>query len=386
MAFFSNAAVNRLNLHYGVRALAEGAGGLFYLVFLLKAGFSIPQTLLAMAAILGGRFLVRPFLTPLGIRFGLRPLIIAGGLLMGLQYPILAQVRGPGLMLLALIAVTSAADALYWPAFNAYFALIGDDEHRGRQIGVREALAALAGVVAPLAGAASLLAFGPSPTFAAVGLVQAASVLPLVTAPNLSVQRRAPGAVRAAVPLALFFFADGWFDAGWYFLWQIALYTTLGSSLAAYGGAMAIAGLSGAAAGLVIGDRLDSGAWRRAIAVTYAVAAILVMMRSASLWAPWLAVAANALGALLIPLLSPTVGAATYTLAKASPCALRYQVVGEAGWDLGGMAACLLLALCIDKGLPLGAGILFALAGLAGEVVFLWRLYGRLPARAIEIA
>ena len=45
MAFLRNDAVNRVNLHYGIQALAQGAGGIFFLVFLLRAGVSIPVAL-----------------------------------------------------------------------------------------------------------------------------------------------------------------------------------------------------------------------------------------------------------------------------------------------------------------------------------------------------
>ena len=50
MAFFRNRTVNRLNLHYGVQAFAENAGGVFAFVYLLRAGVSVPATLTAIAA------------------------------------------------------------------------------------------------------------------------------------------------------------------------------------------------------------------------------------------------------------------------------------------------------------------------------------------------
>ena len=78
MAFFRNSTVNLLNLHYGVHALALSGGGAFFAAFLLKAGVPAHGVLAAMAAILMGRFVVRPAILPLGRRFGLKPLVIAG--------------------------------------------------------------------------------------------------------------------------------------------------------------------------------------------------------------------------------------------------------------------------------------------------------------------
>ena len=156
MAFLRNDAVNRVNLHSGIQALAQGAGGIFFLVFLLRSGVSVPVALLAMAAIVAGRFLFRPALLPLARRYGLKPLLIVGTLGVALQYPVLAEVDGVGGTLLALCVVSALGDIFYWPSYHAYFAAIGDAEHRGHQLGAREALTAVVGVVAPLLGAWAL--------------------------------------------------------------------------------------------------------------------------------------------------------------------------------------------------------------------------------------
>jgi hypothetical protein len=49
-----------INLRSGIVALAQGMGGVFVLVFPLRAGVPVPATLCAMALIVGGRFVVRP--------------------------------------------------------------------------------------------------------------------------------------------------------------------------------------------------------------------------------------------------------------------------------------------------------------------------------------
>src|SRR5262249_10363755 len=140
-------AINRVNLHSGIQALAQGAGGIFFLAFLLRAGVAVPHALLVMAAILAGRFAIRPALLPLAKRWGLKPLLIAGTVGMALQYPVLAEVHGVGGWLLALIVVSSIGEVFYWISYNAYFAALGDAEHRGHQIGAREALVAVIGIV-----------------------------------------------------------------------------------------------------------------------------------------------------------------------------------------------------------------------------------------------
>ncbi len=380
MPFFTNDAVNRVNLHTGIRALAAGAGGVFFFAYLLRAGVPVPIILLVQAAIVGGRFCVRPLLLWPAKRFGVKPMFIAGTVLMAAEYPVLAEVRGVGWVLGGLCVLAAVSDMVYWVAYNAYFAQIGDTEHRGSQIGAREALVAIIGIIAPLIGAAALITLGPRWAFGGAGLVQLAAVLPILGAPNIPVPREAPGAWRASRIAGLLMVSDGWFDASYLMIWQIALFVTLRQSFAAYGGAIALAGLVGAVGGLTFGRHIDLGGGRRAVIATYALADILVIARAASLGAPWLAVGANALGALLIPLLSPTLGTVTYNLAKASPCSFRFHLTTEGGWDVGCFFACLSSAVIVSAGGSLAIPILLALPAVLASALILWRRYGARPA------
>ena len=189
MAFFRNSAVNRLNLHYAIEMLALSGGGLFFLVFLVKVGVPVPFAFLTQAAILAGRFTLRPLILPLAIHYGLKPLLIAGTLGVAAIFPLLARVHGVGPELWAVIAMTSIADIFYWPSYHAYFAAVGDAEHRGRQVSVREAANAGIGVVGPIAAGWSLATAGPAWTFWVIALIQAASVIPLIGAPNVTVAK-----------------------------------------------------------------------------------------------------------------------------------------------------------------------------------------------------
>ena len=384
MAFFGNGAVNRVNIHSGFVSFAEAMGGAFVLAFLLRAGVSVPQALLAWAAIHVARFVLRPAILPLGRRFGLKPVLIAGTLLVAASYPLLGLVEGVGWTLLVYLMVSAMGALFYWTTYHAYFTALGDEEHRGQQIGAREALAAVTGIVAPLAGAWALSGLGGVWSFAIAGVIQALAVVPLVHAPDVAVLDRAPGAWRAARMGLVLFAADGWFAAGFHFVWQIALFTALGQSYAAYGGAMALAGLVGAVTGLLLGRHIDGGGGRRAVVIAYIVAGIVVAMRAASLDLAVLAVVANALGALVVALVVPAQMTAVYNLAKASPCPLRFHIVSEAGWDAGCIGGCLTGAAISAMGLSLAWGIVETLPALGLVVLVLMRLYGEDTKRLSE--
>jgi DHA1 family inner membrane transport protein len=378
MAFFRNRAVNRANLHYGIQAFAETGGGAFVFVYLLRAGVSVAATLTVLAALLAGRFVMRPaVLLPFALRFGLKPALIFGTLASAATFPILTLVHGVDRPLVAFTLVASLAGVFYWTCFHAYFAVIGDAEHRGHQIGAREALATLLGIVAPLIGGWALVTAGPGPTFAAVGLIYALAVLPLIGAPDVAVAPAAPGAFRAARLGSTLFLADGAFAAGYHYVWQIALFISLRESFAAYGGAMALAALVGAACGLVLGRHIDAGYGRRSVLIAYAVAVVVLLLRAASVGSPWLAVSANAAGAFSSALLMPAMMTALYNLAKASPCPLRFHIVTEGAWDIGCGGSCLIAAGFAFADLPSSAAILLAVPAAGAAAALLCRYYDR---------
>jgi MFS transporter, DHA1 family, inner membrane transport protein len=382
MAFFRNDTVNLLNLHYGIHALALAGGGAFYFAFMLEVGVPAPAVLAALALILAGRFAIRPLLLVPARRFGLKPLVIAGTVLSGLQYPLLAQVHGVGWPLLLLCVVSSVGDTVYWTSYHAYFAALGDAEHRGQQIGAREAIAAVVGIIAPLVTGWALVQLGPQIAFDATALVLLLAALPLLGTPNVRVAAAAPGALREALAGVLMFLADGWIGVGYYLVWQMALFLSLGESFTAYGGAMALAALVGAASGLLLGRLIDLGHGGRAVWLACGSLAAVTILRAAAYGNPLLAVAANALGALVPALYIPTLMTAIYNLAKGSPCVLRFQIATEGGWDAGGTSASLLAAGLLWAGAPLSLAILLALVGAAAALALLRRYYDELGRKA----
>jgi len=380
MAFLRNRAVNWINLHSGIQALAQGMGGVFVLVFLLRAGVSVPATLCAMALIFAVRFAIRPAVVGSAVRFGLKPLVIGGNLVIALQYPLLAEVRGVDGMLLAYCLVSALGDTFYWTSYHAYFALLGDSEHRGHQISAGIALSAVVGIVAPLLGAWALLTVGSRATFGVVGLVQALAAVPLFATPNVRIPRTAPGGLRSALLGVGVCVADGWTAVTFVFVWQIGLFFTLGESLSAYGGAMALAALVGAVSGLLLGRHIDAGHGRHAVVIALSAVSATLILRALSLGTPWLSVGAHALGAFAFCLLGPAEITPVYNLAKASPCALRFNVAAEGGWDVGCASGCLTAALLVARGVPLAGVIPIAFLGVAGQLFMLRRCYLRLGA------
>jgi hypothetical protein len=384
VAFLTNRAVNLLNLHYAVQAIAMYGGGAFICVYLLKAGVSAPWVLAAQAIVLAGRFAVRPLILPLGLRFGIKPLLVTGSLINAAQYLLIARVHGVGFDLMALCAVGAVGDAFYWTAYHAYFASLGDAENRGRQVGLREAVAAAVSVVAPLAAGWALTRYGPHVAFGVTSAALTLSAAPILFAPNVAVARTAPGLMADARGGVAMFAADGWIAAGVTLVWPIALFQSLGQSFTAFGGAMALAALAGAASSLMLGRAIDRGSGGRAAWLAGGAMALALGIRAASYGHPLLAVIGNAAGALIPAFYTPTLMTAVYNQSKGSPCALRFHMAAEGGWDFGAASGCLLAAGLLWLGAPIGWGILAALLGTIANLALLRRYYGRLARTELE--
>lgn len=384
MAYFRNNTINLLNLHYGIHSLALSGGGAFFAVFLLKSGVPAPAVLASLACILLGRLLIRPSVLVLARRVGLRPLVIAGTIATGLQYPLLAQVHGVGTALFVLCAVSSIGDTFYWTCYHAYFASLGDLEHRGHQVSAREAIAAVVGVVGPLATGWALTSLGPQIAFNATAVVLVLAALPILWTPDVAVAAKVKGALEASKAGLFLFALDGWFAMPYVFVWQIALFLSLGESFAAFGGAMALAALAGALGGLVLGRLIDAGHGTRAVGIAFAAATIVTILRALSYGNAPFAVIANACGALVTCLYTPALGTAVYNQAKRAPCALRFHIAAEAGWDIGGASCGLIAAGLLAAGVPFGACILLSLLG-AGALFLMLRRY-REPVPAADSA
>jgi len=384
MAFLHNRTVNLLNLHYIIGSFAQSGGAAFYVVWLTKSGIGVAGVLLAMAAIFASRLVIRMALLPFAIRIGLRRLVIIGTVAMGISFVFLAEVHGADASLLRLVLVAAIADTIYWPSYHAYFAALGDADHRGQQIGLREAMTAAMGIVGPLATGFLLVASGPRAAFYTTAAVQTIAAIPLLWTPDVAVARKVPGAFRAAISGVMLFIGDGLIAAGYFIVWDLTLFLALGRDVMAYGGALAVAALVGAVSGLILGRLIDAGRGARAVWLSGSVLVFVILMRALSAGHPVLAVTANALGALVACLYVPTIMTAVYNQAKRSPCVMRFHIAAEGGWDIGVTTGLCFAAWLVRRGIPVDTTVLLALAGAAFVIVLLRRYYAGHPTETVD--
>ena len=332
-----------LTLHFGLYQFSCAMAGGFSGAYLLEQGFSLPLALAAYAAQLAVRFILRCFSLVLVRRIGVRWSMIAGAAVLAVQFWPLIHARDPRWLGLWLLLV-ALGEALYWPCYHSAVAMTGAPEARGRELGLRNAIGAVAGVVGPLLGGVLLQRFGAALDFGLAAAVTLGAIPPLllmtpVKAGEIPALREAMRTIDRRSLTA--FAADGFIAGGLIIAWPMALFVSLGSEYESLGIANALAGLVGAGVGLVAGRVIDAGRRDRALVwVSLALVASFAFRAFAS-WSLIAAHISNATGAAVIGVYTTVLMILIYDRAKGSGAAYRFHFAMEGGWDAGAALGCL---------------------------------------------
>jgi DHA1 family inner membrane transport protein len=370
--YFANRDINRLVAHATLVSLAWSLGATFFIVFLLRAGLPLAQIFLAMAAILAFRFALRPLVLTVASAIGMRRTLLLGTFLSAFQFLAIAPVHDVGPALVLFCAVSSIGQVFYWTCYHAYFGSLGDIDHRGKQLGVRQALGALAGVVGPAAGGVMLTTAGPWLAFGAAFVIQLAAILPLRGVAEPKIQNPAPRGAFAAAKLGIqLFFVDGWMQSGAGIAWAIVMFQALSERYDNFGGTIAVAALVGSIGGLVLGRFMDMGHARRSVWLNAGILAAGFILKAICGAHPIAVVGVAVITALFSGLYLPYWMTAVYNAGKVAPCTFRFHFAAEGGWDAGGVCACLVGAALCAIAAPLEVNILLALPMVAAQALLL---------------
>jgi DHA1 family inner membrane transport protein len=374
--FFGNRDINRLAVHAALVSLAWSMAGIFFMVFLLRAGLPPAQIFLAIAAILALRFALRPLVLIVASRFGLRPTLLLGTFLSAFQFPAIALVHGVGLELALFCAISSISQVFYWTCYHAYFGSLGDVDHRGKQVGARQALGAMAGIIGPVAGGIMLTSAGPWFAFGAAFAIQIVAIFPLLHVEEPKITQPSPRGAFAAAKIGIqLFFTDGWIESGSGTAWGIIMFQALGARYDNYGGVFAAAALAGALGGMLLGRFIDMGHARRSVWIYAGILMAGLILKSVGGGHP-VAVVGIAIGTTLFSgLYIPYWMTAVYNAGKVAPCTFRFHFASEGGWDAGGCCTSLVAAAVCTAALPLEAVILLAIPMVAAQALLLNKSY-----------
>ncbi|MBS0642584.1 MAG: hypothetical protein U1E70_24850 [Acetobacteraceae bacterium] len=356
-----------LTIHNMIWALAMSLVGGFVGAHLLQMGFSVAQTLCIYALLLAARCGVRLAVLPIVRRIGVQSALLLGAIVTSLQFLPLIYVNHP-VGLTIWVALISLGECIYWPIYHAANATCGGNGRRGRQIALRQIGNTAISLFGPVGGGLLLTHCGPSPAFSLATALCLVSIVPLRRlrridlGPVPTVRQSVYGIDHSALAA---FAADGWISAGCGIAWPLILFTAVGASYEAMGSASSAASLAGSLAGFGCGVAIDRG--HRGALTRWVTAGLLlgIALRATASWAPWAAIGANILGAVVGGLYCPMLMSTIYDKAKQSGSAYRFHLAIEAGWDMGALLGCFAAALVVWSGAPVTLAVLPSALGLA---------------------
>lgn len=382
-----NSDLGRLVAHSVMHELAWCLATTFSAVFLYKQGLSASDIYLVLVFTIALRLIFRPLVLITARRAGLRTTVIIGALLTAAQNPVIALVQGPGPMLVIYSVTSALAQVFYWSSYHALFAIAGETGKRGEQVGWRQLLMAAVGILGPVAGGLMLELGGGPLAFGTGAAIEMLATLPLL---GLKEPPPEPGdslpfavALRGTVISAL----DAWIFNSSNWAWSLILFQALGAEYIFYGAALAAARFAGALGGLAFGRFLDSGNTRRAVWTNAGVLAGILVAKAfcGNSLNPILIVSigATALGGLY----TPSLMTAIYNESSISNSPLRYQLLVEAGWDVGGLVVCLLAATMLAAAQPLQSLVLLAVIAVPLQALLLCQSFAayRLSASRADV-
>lgn len=376
-SLLANRDLTRLALHSTLQQLAWALLSAFSGVFLLRQGFSLAEIFLCFGAIIVLRFAIRPAVLISVRAIGLRATLIVGTLLYAIQSPLLAPVHGVGIALVIYCIAAALAQAFYWTSYHAMFAAIGDSGARGSQVGWFQLLITIAGTIGPASGGLMLTIAGPWAAFGVAALIECAAILPLLGATEPPI---APAVPPGGWPFyrrgMLMLGTDGWIYNISGTAWNLIMFEALNDRYDAFGGSLAVLALAGALSGLVLGRFIDMGHTRRAVWLNALTLGGTLIAKAVCGLDAFSVLAVALVSAALSGLYVPSLMAAIYNEAKASPCTFRFHYAAEVGWDIGGAAGCLTAAALCASGFSLQTAIALALPMVAFQGFVLDESYG----------
>jgi len=341
MGYLKNKQVNLLNFHGSLVRFASSVIGIFGIVYLLKQGIPIHIILFLWSLIFILRSAVRPLSLKLQKRIGLKKGVIIGTLFYAGVFPVLSQVDGIGIWLFLFIVYYSIADTLYWLPYHSYYAAMGEEEHRGKHIGVREALSTIFTSIAPLAGGLLIVNFGFTATYFA-----AAVIMFLASIPVFFTKDRSPGEEMTFKKAYKDLDRRGFWlllgDSILYnshgFLWPVVLFLIVGNFVV-MGGLLTLEMILTASLFLLLGHFIDKGKGKKILNIASILFVIVVAGRSFYVYDIKTILVFEVLAAFMLCFYVSSLFTVFYNLSKKSHNTLWFHFFGEIGWDVGAFFA-----------------------------------------------
>src|SRR6185295_16468623 len=183
--FLKNRAENLLSAHFGLQNFAASIVNIFFGVYLYQIGIPLWEIFLIWGITFFTRCLLRPVVLPLYFRYGVRRMLIIGIICNAISFLALERVTEVGIWLGIFMLLVAITDIFYWTAFHLYFALLGENMRRGKQVAIRNCMEFLSSFLAPLVSAILIVNINFSAMFFVGAGIMFFSGIPLFFVPDV---------------------------------------------------------------------------------------------------------------------------------------------------------------------------------------------------------
>jgi len=362
---FTNKNINLLNIHSGLQQFSANIFDSFGVIFLLTIGLPLPIIALVWASNCIIRSLLRPIYLFFTQKVGLKKALIYGILFNSGLYLVLYKVNGLNNWLLFYIFYLAICDIAYWLPFHSYYAIAGDKDKRGKQIGVKLSAIAIFQITAPLLGGIVITHFGFLWIYILATLVMLMSIIPILLAEDKipGEQMNFKTAIKT-IDKRGFVMQVG--DGILYlqsFVWTVLVYYLV-KNFVIFGGLITLELFLTSTLFVLLGFSIDKGNGKKIGLIGLISLGIVIILRSILITTIFQVIVTNFLFAIGMAFYSSAFGVRFYNLSKNSGNTLWFHFFGELGWDIGAASVLIIGAVFLLIGVPLQYLLLCSLIGL----------------------
>lgn len=375
MAYFANRTMNLLNAHYCIRAAGQEMANLFALSYLYKQGMPLSAVCFTYTLFFAVRLIFRPLVVRLCTKKGIHFCLVIGACLFAVRYLTLIGVEGINFWVFAFLLVSGFTEAFYWAPYHSYFGVIGAQEDRGSNIGVREAFSALISVVAPVIGG-FLLSIDKILAFSFSSLLIVLSIYPLLRSPEIPLPKRLTRKECKACDKTgfEFYFTDGIFSQP-ISVWPLVVFMMLSENYGEFGLLLGLAAVFKAAGNMVFGRLIDKGKGMSVCYIGFGLHILVAIVRIFFAYSIPVVVGCDFFIAIAYSFSTSSFMAPVYNLVKKSPTPLYFMYYSEKGWDFSGAFIMLASGALAYFGIDLRYILVFTIIGAAAQIALVKRYY-----------
>jgi MFS family permease len=362
--FLSNRGINLLNFHIGLQSFANNFGALFIGVFLYQLGIPLWQIFLGLSSSFYIRLVLRPIALKSCFKFGLKKVLILGTLFYAINYPILGQIESLDAWFFLFFFIFAITDIFYWLPYHTIFAILGDNEKRGKQTSMRDGVYMLAEFLAPLISGVLILNYGYKLAFVSAMFFMVIAIIPILKLPKLSLKGYETKNLdtKSINKDGFWLYAGEGFMMNQEFTWNLILFLIV-LNPAYFGGLVGLAVFLQFLLTLFVGDQFDKGKGEKF--VHFGIFLISISIIGRGLWAD--SITEVIISDIIISagyiLYNPIFSASFYNISKKSQHPLWFQYYAEMGWDVGAGSAALMTALLTFYGHSLQTAMMISILG-----------------------